>query len=362
MDFIDLKTQYSRLETGIRDRIDAVLRHGQYILGPEVAELEAALAGHVGVDHCVGVASGTDALLVALMALDIGPGDEVICPAFSFIATSEVVQLLGAKPVFADIRPDTFNVCPESVRQLVGGQTRAILAVSLYGQVADMDELGEIADSCGAVLIEDAAQSFGAEYRGRKSCGLSPVAVTSFFPSKPLGAYGDAGAVFCDDAALAKILRQVSTHGQARRYEHVRLGVNGRLDTIQAAVLMEKLTLFDEEVLERRQRAARYDELIGESCPAVITPPVLEHNLSVYAQYTIRVENRDQLRQKLQEEGIPTAVHYPIPLNRQESVRDFDAEVPESDAAAATVLSLPMHPYLGEAQQQEIVRKLAELT
>lgn len=357
-----MKSQYALLEENIKARIEAVLQHGQYILGPEVAELEQKLAAYVGVEHCIGVASGTDGLLIALMALGVGPGDEVICPAFSFIATCETIQLLGAKPVFADIRADTFNVCPDSVRALTGERTKAIIAVSLYGQVAEMDELNRVAAECDAVLIEDAAQSFGARHHGKVSCGLCSLAVTSFFPSKPLGAYGDAGAVFTTDPELAAVIRSISRHGQERRYVHSRVGVNGRLDTIQAAVLLAKLDLFKQELAAREERAVIYNEQIALCCTNVISPTVLTHNRSVYAQYTVRVGDRERVRKQLAEAGIPTAVHYPVPLSQQESVQDGQAQVPESERAAAEVLSLPMHPYLGIEQQQDIVRKLAEFT
>jgi UDP-2-acetamido-2-deoxy-ribo-hexuluronate aminotransferase len=362
MEFVDLKTQFARLEDDIRSRIDGVLAHGQFILGPEVEELEQKLAAYTNSENCIGVASGTDGLLVSLMALRVGPGDEVICPAFSFYATCEVIQLLGATPIFADIHHDTFNIDPGSVQKLVGTRTKAIVAVSLFGQVSDMDELNDIAQKCDTILIEDAAQSFGAEFRGKKSCSLSPIAVTSFFPSKPLGAYGDAGAVFISDDVLAKSIRQISRHGQEGRYEHIRVGLNGRLDTIQAAVLLAKLNIYDDEVRKRNEKAETYNSLITEACPNVQIPVVLEHNLSVYAQYTIRVSNRDEVKSKLKAEGVPTAVHYPIPMTGQLAVQDSCAIVPESENAASSVLSLPMHPYLALEQQQEIVHILGKIT
>ncbi|HLU79252.1 MAG TPA: DegT/DnrJ/EryC1/StrS family aminotransferase [Burkholderiaceae bacterium] len=359
MDFIDLKTQQKRIHDTLQQRMAAVLAHGQYILGPEVEELEQALKAYTGARHCITCANGTDALQIALMGLGVGPGDEVITPAFAYIATAEAIALLGARPVYADIDERTYTVDPASVEAMVTPRTRAILPVSLFGQCADMDALADIADRHGLALIEDAAQSFGARYRGRRSCNLATVACTSFFPSKPLGCYGDGGALFTNDAQLAHRLRQIARHGQEQRYHHVRIGMNSRLDTLQAAVLLAKLEIFDEEVALRQKVAANYDGLLAEACVRS-TPHVAEGNTSVYAQYTIRSQERMRLRQRLMNAGIPTMVHYPLPLHRQPAVADAQASLPVSERVAEQVLSLPMHPYLSHRQQQIVVEALQD--
>ncbi len=356
IDFIDLKTQQAR----IKDRIDAniarVLAHGQYILGPEVAELEERLAAYVGARHCISCANGTDALQIAQMALGIGPGDEVITPGFTYIATAETVAVLGAKPVYADIDPRTCNLDPARLEAAITPRTRAIVPVALYGQCADMDAINAIAQAHGIPVIEDAAQSFGATYKGRHSGNLSTIACTSFFPSKPLGCYGDGGALFTNDDALATAIRQIARHGQDRRYHHIRVGVNSRLDTLQAAILLPKLDILDEEIELRQQVARRYGRLLGAA--GIATPHVEPHNVSAWAQYTVRVPNRDAVQAALKQAGVPTAVHYPIPLNQQPAVADPGARLPEGDAAAREVLSLPMHPYLAEEQAQAIAQAL----
>ena len=357
IDFVDLKAQQAR----IKDRLDAgiarVLGHGRYILGPEVGELEAKLAAFVGTRHCVSCANGTDALQIAQMALGIGAGDEVIMPGFTYIATAETVALLGARPVYVDIDPRTYNLDPAGLEAAITPRTRAIIPVSLYGQCADFDAINAVADRHGIPVIEDAAQSFGALYKGRRSCNLSTVACTSFFPSKPLGCYGDGGAIFTDDDQLAPVMRQIARHGQDRRYHHVRVGMNSRLDTLQAAVLLAKLEIFEDEIELRQRVATRYGALLSRAGIAV--PPYVEpHNASVYAQYTIRVDDRDSLQARLQEAGIPTVVHYPIPVNRQPAVADASARLPVGDAVAGRVLSLPMHPYLSEPQIRLIVEEL----
>ncbi|QGU31782.1 DegT/DnrJ/EryC1/StrS family aminotransferase [Thermochromatium tepidum] len=370
MQFIDLKTQYARIEPELKVRIQAVLEHGQFILGPEVQELEARLAEFVGVRHCIGMSSGTDALLAAMMALEIGRGDEVITTPFTFIATAETIALLGARPVFVDIDPVTYNLDPAKIEAAITGRTRAILPVSLYGQCADMDAINAIAARHRLPVIEDAAQSFGASYRGRRSCALSRIGCTSFFPAKPLGAYGDAGACFTDDDALAQALREIRNHGQDRRYHHLRLGLNARLDTLQAAILLAKMEIFPEEVESRARIGARYTELfqargaLGTDVGGapVLTPYVHPHNLSVYAQYTLQVEDREAVAAKLGEQGIPTAVHYPIPVSEQPVFHGglLGADYPVSAAVARRVLSLPMHPYLDEATQERIVAAVAK--
>ena len=365
IEFIDLKAQQARIKVQLDAAIARVLQHGQYILGPEVAELEEKLAAYTGARHCITVANGTDALQIAQMALSIGPGDEVITPGFTYIATAETVALLGAKPVYVDIDPRTYNLNPALLQAAITPRTKAIIPVSLYGQCADFDAINAIAAQHGIPVIEDAAQSFGATYKGRKSCSLSTIACTSFFPSKPLGCYGDGGAIFTNDDTLATALRQIARHGQDRRYHHVRVGVNSRLDTLQAAILLTKLSIFDEEMALRQQVAERYAALLppppregggGGEGENITTPYIEPHNTSAWAQYTIRVNNRDAVQEKLKAAGIPTAVHYPIPLNRQPAVADPAAQLPVGDALAQRVLSLPTHPYLDKDSIARIVQ------
>lgn len=359
MDFIDLKTQQKRIRESLDERIAAVLEHGQYILGPEVEQLENALAAFTGAGHCISCANGTDALQIALMGLDIGPGDEVITPGFTYIATAEAITLVGARPVYADIDPHSYTVDPASVEALVTPRTRAIMPVSLFGQCADMDALTAIAERHGLAIIEDAAQSLGASYKGRRSGNLSTVACTSFFPSKPLGCYGDGGALFTNDAQLAVRLRQIARHGQDRRYHHIRLGLNSRLDTLQAAVLLAKLEIFEDEIALRQKVASQYDELLLQSGIRSV-PQIAPDNTCVYAQYTIQTPERQHLQQRLHNAGIPTAVHYPIPLHRQPAVACPDTVLPVSEAVATRVISLPMHPYLSHRQQQIIVEAVQD--
>lgn len=351
MQFIDLKAQYERVKADVNRRVQGVLDHGQYIMGPEVGELEAALAAYTGAKHCVALSSGTDALLVAMMALEIGPGDEVVTTPFTFIATGEMIGLLGATPVFVDIDRDTYNLDAELVEAAITAKTKAIMPVSLFGQCADMAAINTIAARHAIPVIEDAAQSFGATYKGARSCNLSRIAATSFFPAKPLGCYGDAGAAFTDDTELDKRMRELRNHGQDRQYHHPRLGINGRLDTIQAAVLLAKLEIFPDEVVARVRIGERYSQMLGE---LVKTPHVADGNTSVYAQYTIEVDNRDGFRAQMSAAGVPTAVYYPTPLHRQPALYS-DIVIPKSEAAAMRVVSLPMHPYLSEAQQHRVV-------
>ncbi|MGD9685454.1 MAG: DegT/DnrJ/EryC1/StrS family aminotransferase [Desulfobacter sp.] len=346
--FIDLARQQERIKPDLDRRIQAVLKHGQYIMGPEIKELEERLADYCGVRHSIALSSGTDALLVAMMALGIGPGDEVITSPFTFIATGEMIALLGATPVFVDIEPDTYNLDPRLIEAAITTKTKAIMPVSLYGQCADFDVINAVAAQHNLPVIEDACQSFGATYKGRRSCSLTTIGCTSFFPSKPLGCYGDGGACFTDDDALATKIRQIMSHGQDRRYHHPVLGINGRLDTLQAAVLLAKLEIFDEEVTERARIGARYSELLAGS---VVTPAVRPGNTSVYAQYTVLVPQRDTVQQRLQQQGIPTAVHYPVPLHLQPVFGHLNkpaGSFPVAEAAAERVMSLPMHPYLSE--------------
>ena len=363
IDFIDLKAQQVRIKDKIDAGIQRVLAHGQYILGPEVAELEERLVAYTGSKYCITVANGTDALQIAQMALGIGPGDEVITPGFTYIATAETVALLGAKPVYVDINPRTYNLDPTLLEAAITPRTKAIIPVSLYGQCADFDAINVIAAKYGIPVIEDAAQSFGATYKGRKSCNLSAIACASFFPSKPLGCYGDGGAIFTSDDELAKVMRQIARHGQDRRYHHIRVGVNSRLDTLQAAILLPKLDILDDEIALRQQVAARYSPLIAArgvlaEGSAVVTPYIDASNTSVFAQYTIRVNNRDQVQKRMRDADIPTAVHYPIPLNQQPAVANANSRLPTGDRVAGQVLSLPMHPYLKADAQNHVVNAL----
>lgn len=361
MDFIDLKTQQNRIKAQLDANIAKVLAHGQYILGPEIVELEQKLAAYTGAKYCITVASGTDALLIALLALNIRPGDEVITSPFTFIATAEMIALAQAIPVFVDIDARTYNIDPAQIEAAITPRTKAIMPVSLYGQCADFDAIHAIAAKYNLPVIEDAAQSFGAEYKGRKSCNLSTIGCTSFFPSKPLGCYGDGGAIFTNDDSLAQTMSYIRVHGQDRRYHHPLIGVNGRMDTLQAAILLPKLKIFPEEVRLREQIGRRYSELL--SARGIQTPYIEPHNLSVYAQYTILVKNRDAVQQKLQARGIPTAVHYPIPLNLQPVfayLKKPKGSFPVAERVAEQVLSLPMHPYLSEKDQDMIVNAVCE--
>lgn len=360
--FIDLKSQQDRIKPSLDRRIAAVLAHGQYIMGPEVAELEEKLAVVTGARHCIAVSSGTDALLIALMALGIRAGDEVITTPFSFFATAEVIMLLGAKPVFVDIDPRTYNLDPGLIEAAITPNTRAIMPVSLYGQCADFDAINAIAAKHGLAVIEDAAQSFGATYKGRKSCALSTIGCTSFFPSKPLGCYGDGGACFTDDDDLAQLMAMIRVAGQDKRYHHVRVGVNGRIDTLQAAILLAKLEVFAAEVALRQKVATQYTELLKEY---VITPYIEPHNISVYAQYTVQVGDREEAQARLNAAGVPTAVHYPIPLHLQPACAGLGlgaGAFPTAETVAQRVMSLPMSPYLDEQTVQYIAGSITKFT
>jgi UDP-2-acetamido-2-deoxy-ribo-hexuluronate aminotransferase len=364
LDFVDLKSQYAALRESIHARMQRVLDHGQYIMGPEVAELEQRLAAHAGARHCVTVASGTEALLIALMALALEPGDEVITTPFTFAATAEVIVLAGAVPVFVDIEPDTCNIDASKIEAAVTARTRAIMPVSLYGQVADMDEINAVAARHGLPVIEDAAQSFGATYKGRRSCNLSTFGCTSFFPSKPLGCYGDGGAILTSDDALAQACREIRVHGQSARYTHTRLGVGGRMDTLQCAVVLAKLERFDWEIEQRKRLGARYLERIAASGARVQWPTVRPDRDCVWAQYTVMVDDRARVQDRLKAAGVPTAVHYPKPLHRQPAYAKYGerARAPVSDEVAAKVMSLPMSADLSDAQMDRVVDALAHAT
>jgi len=357
MEFVDLQAQRRRISGELDAAMTRVLDHGRFISGPEVGELEKRLAEYVGVRHCISCANGTDALQIAQMALGIGAGDEVITPGFSYIATAETTALLGAKPVYVDIDPRTFNMDPRALEAAITRKTKAIIPVSLFGQCADFDAINSIAEAHEIPVIEDAAQSFGATYKKRRSCSLSKIACASFFPSKPLGCYGDGGAVFTNDDDLAEAIRQIARHGQERRYYHVRVGLNSRLDTIQAAVLLAKLQIFDDEIAMRNEVAARYDRLF-DAVDGLSRQYIEPGNVSAFAQYTVMVANRDAIQERLKVAGIPTAVHYPVPLNRQPAVADEATNLPVGDQVADRVLSLPMHPYLGEESQNTIATSL----
>lgn len=358
--FIDLNTQQEKIKAVLDTRIAAVLAHGKYVLGPEVAELETKLAAYVGVKHCITCANGTDALLIALMALGIKAGDEVITTAFTYVATGEVIARLGATPVFVDIDNRTYNIDPAKIEAAITANTKVILPVSLYGQCADFDRINAIAQRHGLTVIEDGAQSFGATYKGKKSCGLSLIGCTSFFPTKPLGCYGDGGACFTDDDELAQVMDQIHRHGQDRRYHHIRMGLNSRLDTLQAAVLLAKMENFAKEVELRDRIGKRYTEKLRDN-EKIITPYIADGNTSVYAQYTIQVQNRDALQETLKAKGIPTAVHYPIPLNCQPMfnyLHQSVGSVPVAEAAAKHVMSLPMSAWLSDGDMDAVVREI----
>lgn len=356
MQFIDLKKQYQVLRDPINSRIQQVLNHGQYIMGPEVKELEAALQAYTGAKHCITVASGTEALLMSLMALGIGAGDEVLTTSFTFVATAEVIVLLGATPVFVDVEPGTCNINAAQIETRITLRTKAIIPVSLYGQCSDMDEVNAIAARYGIPVIEDAAQSFGASYKGRKSCNLSMIGCTSFFPSKPLGCYGDGGAIFTNDDALAQTLREIRVHGQSARYYHTRVGTSGRMDTLQCAVVLAKLERFDWEVKQRILIGARYLALFADAAN-LRTVAVRPDRDSVWAQFTIMVQNRDAMIAALKAADIPTAIHYPRPIYAQPAYSRYaNGSTPVSDALAGQVLSLPMHPDLDVSTQDRIVQ------
>jgi UDP-2-acetamido-2-deoxy-ribo-hexuluronate aminotransferase len=355
MQFIDLKTQYQQHRAAIDGAIARVLEHGQFIMGPEIELLERELAAYVGVKHAITVASGTDSLEIALRALDIGPGDEVITVPFTWISSCEVIGLVGATPVFVDIDPVTYNLDCAKLERAISGRTKAILPVSLFGQMPDYEAINRLAAPRGITVIEDAAQSFGATQRGRKSCAVTAVSSTSFFPAKPLGCYGDGGALFTGDDALNEKMRAIRTHGGIKRHHHPFLGMNGRLDTLQAAILLAKLPHFAAEVAARERIGARYSDLLRGTC---VVPEVAPGNTHVYAQYTIRVANRDSLGAALKETGIPTAVYYPKCLHEQPVFAPLGyrwGDFPVSERVSREVLSLPMHPYLTDAEQDRVV-------
>jgi UDP-2-acetamido-2-deoxy-ribo-hexuluronate aminotransferase len=357
--FIDLKTQYQALKPQIQARINTVLEHGQYIMGPEVKELEDKLAAYTGAKHCITCASGTEALLMSLMALDIGSGDEIVTTPFTFVATAEVIVLLGAKPVFVDVEPYTGNINANLIEAVITTRTKAIMPVSLYGQTANMDAINAIAAKHGNLpVIEDAAQSFGATYKGRQSCNLSTIGCTSFFPSKPLGCYGDGGAIFTNDDALAEAMREIRVHGQSQRYVHTRVGVGGRMDTIQCAIVLAKLDRFAWEVKQRHEIGQRYNQLLDQV--GITRIQQRPERTSVFAQYTIMVNKREELQKRLAEAGIPTAVHYPVPLNEQPAYKYLCCPdcTPVAHELAKQVMSLPISAELSAVAQDQILKSL----
>ncbi|MEQ1805211.1 MAG: DegT/DnrJ/EryC1/StrS family aminotransferase [Burkholderiaceae bacterium] len=361
LEFTDLKTQYAALRETIAARMQKVLDHGQYIMGPEVKELEERLAEFTGAKHCITVASGTEALLIALMALGLKPGDEVITTPFTFAATAEMIVLLGAKPVFVDIEADTCNIDASLIEAKITAKTRAIMPVSLYGQTVDIDAINAIAARHGNLpVIEDAAQSFGATYKGRRSANLSTFGCTSFFPSKPLGCYGDGGAIFTNDDALAQMSREIRVHGQSARYTHTRVGVGGRMDTLQCAVLLAKLERFEWELQRRLEIGARYlERLAGSRVGCIAVRPGRD---CVWGQYTVFVDHRAQVQAALAERGVPTAVHYPSPLHHQPAYAALCGaqDCPRSVLASRRVLSLPMSADLTVPQQDRVVAALLD--
>ncbi|MBP9491989.1 MAG: DegT/DnrJ/EryC1/StrS family aminotransferase [Sulfurospirillum sp.] len=357
--FIDLKSQYEMYKEEINKEVLDVLSSAQFIMGPQVTKLEENLALYTGAKYAYACSSGTDALLLALMAIDIEPGDEIITTPFTFIATAETIALLKAKPVFVDIDETTYNIDPKHIEAKITPRTKAIMPVALYGQCADMDEINAIAQKHNLVVIEDACQSFGAEYKGKKSCNVSHIGCTSFFPSKPLGCYGDGGAIFCSDDALAAKIKSLLNHGQGKRYEHKYIGINGRLDALQAAILNVKMNHFDAEVAKRIEVGERYSALLKDA--DVITPKIMSDRNSMYAQYSIRVKNRETLMQKLNDAGVPTAVHYPIPLHLQEALSYLGykkGDFPLSEQVGTEIMSLPMSPFLTTEQQDFVVNAI----
>lgn len=355
MQFIDIKKQYRLYKDSIDRAIQEVLDQGTFIMGPQVKAIEAQLADYVGMKHCITVSSGTDSLMIALMALGIGPGDEVITVPFTWISSAEVIPLVGAKIVFVDIEESTYNIDISKLEEAITPRTKAIIPVSLFGQMPDYEAINAIAEKYGITVIEDGAQSFGATQWGKRSCGVTKISSTSFFPAKPFGCYGDGGAIFTSDDHLASVMSAIRTHGGEKRYHHTHLGLNGRFDTIQAAILLAKFPFFEQEVEARKIIGGRYTELLGDCC---ITPKIQDGNTHVYAQYTIRVPERDQLAKELETLGIPTGVYYPKCLHEQpvfESLGYQKGDFPVSERMADEVISLPMHPWLGPEEQDVIV-------
>ncbi len=360
MDFFDLKTQQAKIKTLLDQSYNSILKHGKFIKGPEVGELECLLCEYTGATYAVACANGTDALQLALMALDLKPGDEIITTDFTFFATAEVILLLGLKPVLVDIDPETYNIDVASIESKITEKTKVIMPVSLYGQCSDMNEINSIAAKHNLVVVEDAAQSFGASYKGKKSCNVSKIATTSFFPTKPLACYGDGGMVFTSDSDLHQKIRRLASHGAAKKYHHEDVGINSRLDTLQAGVLLAKMTIFKDEVEQRSDVGERYSKALSNHCK---TPVVKSDRTSVYAQYTIEVDNRESFQQKLKEKNIPTFIHYPTPLHQQpvlQKMKMAHTDLVNSLNASQKVISLPMHPYLDKETQDKVIQAVQE--
>lgn len=362
IEFIDLKKQYACYKKEIDSAIQSVLDAGNYIMGSQVIQLESILANFVGKKYCIAVSSGTDSLQISLMALGIGLGDEVITVPFTWISTAEVIKLVGARPVFVDIDPNTYLIDVNKVKSLITDKTKAIIAVDLFGQIADYSALNQLSEEFNIPIIQDAAQSFGATQNNKNSCSQAILSSTSFFPAKPFGCYGDGGAIFTDDDDLAFAMKAIRTHGGIKRHNHTHLGYNSRLDTIQAAILLAKFPHFHKEIEMRKMIGARYTELLKEHCK---TPNVLDCNTHVYAQYTIAIDNRDALAESLKTSGIPTGVYYPKCLHEQPVFRDLGyqwGDFPNAEKASREVLSLPMHPWLTEREQDFIIEKVVQFS
>ncbi len=376
MQFIDLRAQFNVIEKSVRKNIDIVLEHGKFIMGPEIKELEAKLSAYTGTKYCITCSSGTDALFLALMSYNIGPGDIIFTTPFTFIASAEVISLLGATPVFVDIDPKTFNIDPEKLKSVLvdieagkkhapgmpdGLKARAVLPVDIFGLPADYDAINAIAEKYDLKVIEDAAQSFGGEYKGKKACNLSNIAATSFFPAKPIGCYGDGGAVFTNEKELAEKVASLRVHGKGTyKYDNIRIGINGRLDTLQAAILLAKMEVFENEIEQRQIVAQRYSDGLKDF---VSVPVVPEGYRSAWAQYSIFSDNKNELIEKLKENGIPTAVYYPKPLHLQTAFLYLgykDGSMPVSESISNKIFSLPMHPYLNQEDQEKIIKIIAQ--
>ena len=359
MRFIDLQTQYLKYKEEIDSQLNDVISNTSFIMGSKIGELESILADYVGIKHAIGCASGTDALLLALMAYDIQPGDEIITTPFTFIATAEVISFLKAKPVFVDIKKKNYNIDPQQIKNAITPKTKGIIAVDIFGQCANYDEINSVAQENNLFVIEDAAQSFGAEYKGKKACSLTDMTCTSFFPAKPLGCFGDGGMVFTNNDEKATKLRSLRVHGKGtHKYDNIQIGVNARLDTIQAAVLLAKFPHYEDEISARNKVAAKYTEQLKNH---VVTPHICENNLSVYAQYSIKAKDRDKLQEHLKGKGIPTAVHYPRPLHLQTAFNFLghkEGDFPVSEEVSNEIISLPMHPFLTEDDQKTITDEI----
>mgnify|MGYP001353795221 CR=1 FL=1 len=353
MNFIDLKKQNFRIKTEIDKAIDQVLSHGQFIQGPEVSLLEKKLEKYSGSKKCISVANGTDAILISLLALGVKEGDEVIMPAFNYVSAAETVSMLGAKPVFVDVEFDTFNIDPIEIEKVISDKTNLIISTSLFGQCANFKSINDIASKHNLPVLEDAAQSFGASHYDKKSCNLTTIATTSFFPAKPLGCYGDGGAIFTNDENLAKKINKISKHGQSKKYHHEMIGVNSRLDTLQAAILLEKLKIFESEIQEKNKIACLYSNFFEEK-GLNLHPKIKKENKSVYAQFTCVSDNREKILEALKKNEIPFALYYPLPLHNQQAYLNRDVQLKNSENLSNMTFSLPMHAYLTDQEIENI--------